>query len=251
MATQFDMNGQVAVITGGAQGIGKACAERFLASGAKVAIWDPDTMLAENTVEELSSAGVIKAYDVDVTNVANVDDAVTQVTTDMDRIDILVNNAGVAGANMATWEYTDEEWGQVMAINLNGPFHCCRAIIPTMIKNGYGRIVNIASIAGKEGNPLASAYSVSKAGVIAMTKSLGKELAEYDIAVNCLTPAAARTAIFDQITEEHINYMLSKIPRGRFVLVDEIAAMVAFMASRENSFTTGGVFDISGGRATY
>ena len=251
MATQFDMNGQVAVITGGAQGIGKACAERFLASGAKVAIWDPDTTLAENTVEELSSAGVIKAYDVDVTNVANVDDAVTQVTTDMDRIDILVNNAGVAGANMATWEYTDEEWGQVMAINLNGPFHCCRAIIPTMINNGYGRIVNIASIAGKEGNPLASAYSVSKAGVIAMTKSLGKELAEYDIAVNCLTPAAARTAIFDQITEEHINYMLSKIPRGRFVLVDEIAAMVAFMASRENSFTTGGVFDISGGRATY
>ena len=251
MATQFDMNGQVAVITGGAQGIGKACAERFLGSGAKVAIWDPDTTLAENTVEELSSAGVIKAYDVDVTNVANVDDAVTQVTTDMDRIDILVNNAGVAGANMATWEYTDEEWGQVMAINLNGPFHCCRAIIPTMIKNGYGRIVNIASIAGKEGNPLASAYSVSKAGVIAMTKSLGKELADHDIAVNCLTPAAARTAIFDQITEEHINYMLSKIPRGRFVLVDEIAAMVAFMASRENSFTTGGVFDISGGRATY
>ena len=251
MATQFDMNGQVAVITGGAQGIGKACAERFLGSGAKVAIWDPDTKLAENTIEELSSAGVIKAYDVDVTNVANVDDAVTQVTTDMDRIDILVNNAGVAGANMATWEYTDEEWGQVMAINLNGPFHCCRAIIPTMIKNGYGRIVNIASIAGKEGNPLASAYSVSKAGVIAMTKSLGKELADYDIAVNCLTPAAARTAIFDQITEEHINYMLSKIPRGRFVLVDEIAAMVAFMASRENSFTTGGVFDISGGRATY
>ena len=251
MATQFDMNGQVAVITGGAQGIGKACAERFLGSGAKVAIWDPDTTLAENTVEELSSAGVIKAYDVDVTNVANVDDAVIQVTTDMDRIDILVNNAGVAGANMATWEYTDEEWGQVMAINLNGPFHCCRAIIPTMIKNGYGRIVNIASIAGKEGNPLASAYSVSKAGVIAMTKSLGKELADHDIAVNCLTPAAARTAIFDQITEEHINYMLSKIPRGRFVLVDEIAAMVAFMASRENSFTTGGVFDISGGRATY
>ena len=251
MATQFDMNGQVAVITGGAQGIGKACAERFLVSGAKVAIWDPDTTLAENTVEELSGAGVIKTYDVDVTNVANVDDAVTQVTADMDRIDILVNNAGVAGANMTTWEYTDEEWGQVLAINLNGPFHCCRAVIPAMIKNGYGRVVNIASIAGKEGNPLASAYSVSKAGVIAMTKSLGKELAEHDIAVNCLTPAAAKTAIFDQITEEHINYMLSKIPRGRFVLVEEIAAMVAFMASRENSFTTGGVFDISGGRATY
>ena len=251
MATQFDMNGQVAVITGGAQGIGKACAERFLESGAKVAIWDPDITLAVNTVEELSSAGEIKAYDVDVTNVATVDDAVRQVIADMDRIDILVNNAGVAGANMTTWEYTDEEWGQVMAINLNGPFHCCRAVIPTMIKNGYGRIVNIASIAGKEGNPLASAYSVSKAGVIAMTKSLGKELAEHDIAVNCLTPAAAKTAIFDQITEEHISYMLSKIPRGRFVLVEEIAAMVTFMASRENSFTTGGVFDISGGRATY
>lgn len=251
MATQFDMNGQVAVITGGAQGIGKACAKRFLESGAKVAIWDPDITLAVNTVKELSGAGEIKAYDVDVTNVATVDDAVSQVIADMDRIDILVNNAGVAGANMTTWEYTDEEWGQVMAINLNGPFHCCRAVIPTMIKNGYGRIVNIASIAGKEGNPLASAYSVSKAGVIAMTKSLGKELAEHDIAVNCLTPAAAKTAIFDQITEEHINYMLSKIPRGRFVLVEEIAAMVAFMASRENSFTTGGVFDISGGRATY
>ena len=251
MATQFDMNGQVAVITGGAQGIGKACAKRFLESGAKVAIWDPDITLAGNTVEELSGAGEIKAYDVDVTKVATVDDAVSQVIADMDRIDILVNNAGVAGANMTTWEYTDEEWGQVMAINLNGPFHCCRAVIPAMIKNGYGRIVNIASIAGKEGNPLASAYSVSKAGVIAMTKSLGKELAEHDIAVNCLTPAAAKTAIFDQITEEHINYMLSKIPRGRFVLVEEIAAMVTFMASRENSFTTGGVFDISGGRATY
>ena len=245
------VSGRACIVTGAAQGIGKACAARFLESGAKVAIWDPDIRLAENTVAELSGAGEIKAYDVDVTNVATVDDAVRQVIADMDRIDILVNNAGVAGANMTTWEYTDEEWGQVMAINLNGPFHCCRAIIPTMIKNGYGRIVNIASIAGKEGNPLASAYSVSKAGVIAMTKSLGKELAEHDIAVNCLTPAAARTAIFDQITEEHINYMLSKIPRGRFVLVDEIAAMVAFMASRENSFTTGGVFDISGGRATY
>ena len=251
MATQFDMNGQVAVITGGAQGIGKACAGRFLESGAKVAIWDLDTILAKNTAKELSGAGEIKAYNVDVTNIATVDDAARQVIADMDRIDILVNNAGVAGANMTTWEYTDEEWSQVMAINLNGPFHCCRAVIPTMIKSGYGRIVNIASIAGKEGNPMASAYSVSKAGVIAMTKSLGKELAEHDIAVNCLTPAAAKTAIFDQITDEHINYMLSKIPRGRFVLVDEIAAMVTFMASRENSFTTGGVFDISGGRATY
>lgn len=251
MATQYDLNAQVAVITGGAQGIGRACAERFLASGARVVIWDPDTALAEKTAAELSGDGDIKACDVDVTNVQNVTDAAARVVADFERIDILVNNAGIAGANMTTWEYTDAEWGRVMDINLNGPFHCCRAVIPTMIENGYGRIVNIASIAGKEGNPLASAYSVSKAGVIALTKSLGKELAEYDIAVNCLTPAAAKTAIFNQVTREHIDYMLSKIPRGRFVLVDEIAAMVAFMASKENSFTTGGVFDISGGRATY
>ena len=251
MAIQYDMNGQIAVITGGAQGIGRATAERFLASGGVVAIWDSDTNLAERCKLELSEVGQIRAYDVDVTNVRSVTDAANQVKEDFGRIDVLVNNAGIAGANMTTWDYTDEEWGQVMDINLNGPFHCCRAVVPLMIENNYGRIVNIASIAGKEGNPMAAAYSVSKAGVIAMTKSLGKELAGYDIAVNCLTPAAAKTAIFDQITQDHIDYMLSKIPRGRFVLVEEISAMIAFMASRENSFTTGGVFDISGGRATY
>ncbi len=251
MATKFDLNGQIGIITGGAQGIGRAAAERFLDSGAQVAIWDPDTALAEKTVQDLSAKGTIKAYAVDVTSPKIVADGAARVVADFGAIDILVNNAGVAGANMPTWDYTDAEWGKVMDINLNGPFHCCRAVIPTMIEKGYGRIVNIASIAGKEGNPLASAYSVSKAGVIALTKSLGKELAEYDIGVNCLTPAAAKTAIFDQITQEHIDYMLSKIPRGRFVTVDEIAAMITFMVSKENSFTTGGVFDISGGRATY
>ena len=251
MVAKYDMNGQVAIITGGAQGIGRACAERFLKDGAIVAIWDPDRDLTNKTVSELSNLGKIKAYYVDVTNVTNVRDASAQVVEDFGRIDVLLNNAGIAGANMTTWEYTDEEWGRVMDINLNGPFHCCRAIIPTMIKHGYGRIVNIASIAGKEGNPLASAYSVSKAGVIAMTKSLGKELAEYDIAVNCLTPAAAKTAIFDQITQEHIDYMLSKIPRNRFVKVEELASLVAWMSSDENSYTTAGVFDLSGGRATY
>ena len=251
MAMHYDMASQVAVITGGAQGIGRACAERFLSNGAEVAIWDPDTNLAEKCISELSAMGQIKAYDVDVTDVSKVSQATAEVKADFGRIDILVNNAGIAGANMTTWDYTDAEWGQVMSINLNGPFHCCRAVVPLMIENNYGRIVNIASIAGKEGNPMASAYSVSKAGVIALTKSLGKELAKYDIAVNCLTPAAAKTAIFDQITQDHIDYMLSKIPRGRFVLVEEISSMVAFMASKENSFTTGGVFDISGGRATY
>jgi len=251
MATTYDLNGQVGIITGGAQGIGRAVAERFLASGARVAIWDPDTDLAEKTAGELSAQGEVKVYNVDVTDVAQVAAAAANVKSDFGSIEILVNNAGVAGANMNTWEYSDAEWGKVMDINLNGPFHCCRAVIPAMIEGGYGRIVNIASIAGKEGNPLASAYSVSKAGVIALTKSLGKELADHDIGVNCLTPAAAKTAIFDQITQEHIDYMLSKIPRNRFVLVEEIAAMVTFMASPDNSFTTGGVFDISGGRATY
>jgi len=167
------------------------------------------------------------------------------------RIDILVNNAGIAGMNAVTWDYPVDEWNRIMAINLGGTFHCCRAVVPAMIAAGYGRIVNIASIAGKEGNPNASAYSASKAGVIALTKSLAKELAGYDISVNCLTPAAARTAIFDQMSEEHIGYMLAKIPRGRFVTVEEVAALVAFAASPECSFTTGAVLDISGGRATY
>ncbi len=251
MATKYDLDGNLAIITGGAQGIGRAVAKRFLESGAKVAIWDPDVALSEKTVDDLSVLGEIKAYDVDVTNPDKLGSAIDQVATDFGSIEILVNNAGIAGPNATVWEYDTAEWLRTLDVNLNGPFYCCRAVVPRMIKGGYGRIVNIASIAGKEGNPMASPYSASKAGLIALTKSLGKELAEYDIGVNCLTPAAAKTAIFDQITEEHINYMLSKIPRSRFVLVEEIAAMVAFMASKECSFTTGGVFDISGGRATY
>ena len=251
MATKYDLNGNVAIVTGGAQGIGRAVSERFLDSGARVAIWDPDTELSAKTAGELSVQGEIKAYAVDVTDLDAVGEAVAQVVTDFGSIDILINNAGIAGPNQTVWEYDTNEWLRTIDVNLNGPFYCCRAVVPDMIKGGYGRIVNIASIAGKEGNPLASAYSASKAGLIALTKSLGKELADYDIGVNCLTPAAAKTAIFDQITEEHINYMLSKIPRARFVLVEEIASMVTFMASKENSFTTGGVFDISGGRATY
>ena len=251
MATRYDLDGNVAIVTGGAQGIGRAIAERFLDSGAKVAIWDPDVVLSEKTVDELSGVGEIKAYGIDVTNSNGLGGAVDQVTADFGSIEILVNNAGIAGANATVWEYDTDEWLKTINVNLNGPFYCCRAVVPGMIERGYGRIVNIASIAGKEGNPMASPYSASKAGLIALTKSLGKELAGYDIGVNCLTPAAAKTAIFDQITEEHINYMLSKIPRARFVQVEEIATMVTFMASKECSFTTGGVFDISGGRATY
>ncbi len=251
MATKYDLNGNVAIVTGGAQGIGRAVSERFLDSGARVAIWDADTELSAKTAGELSVHGEIKAYAVDVTDPDAVGEAVAQVVTDFGSIDILINNAGIAGPNRTVWEYDTNEWLRTIDVNLNGPFYCCRAVVPDMIKGGYGRIVNIASIAGKEGNPLASSYSASKAGLIALTKSLGKELADHNIGVNCLTPAAAKTAIFDQITEEHINYMLSKIPRARFVLVEEIASMVTFMASKENSFTTGGVFDISGGRATY
>ena len=251
MATRYDLDGNVAIVTGGAQGIGRAIAERFLDSGAKVAIWDPDVALSEKTVDELSGVGEIKAYGIDVTNSNGLGGAVDQVTADFGSIEILVNNAGIAGANATVWEYDTDEWLKTINVNLNGPFYCCRAVVPGMIERGYGRIVNIASIAGKEGNPMASPYSASKAGLIVLTKSLGKELAGYDIGVNCLTPAAAKTAIFDQITEEHINYMLSKIPRARFVQVEEIATMVTFMASKECSFTTGGVFDISGGRATY
>ncbi|MCB1472047.1 MAG: SDR family oxidoreductase [Rhodobiaceae bacterium] len=247
MTTHYDLDGRCGVVTGGAQGIGRAVAERFIASGAKVMIWDVDAGLAERTAAEIGAT----ALAMDVTDEASVTSAVAQTRERLGRIDILVNNAGIAGKNMVTWDYPVEEWNKVMAINLTGPFLTCRAVAPVMIEQGYGRIVNVASIAGKEGNPNAVAYSASKAGVIALTKSLGKELAGHDIAVNCITPAAAKTAIFDQMTQEHIDYMLSKIPRNRFVKVEEIASLVAFLASAENSFTTGGVFDISGGRATY
>ena len=251
MSNKIDLSGRFAVVTGGAQGIGRAIVERFLDSGAAVAIWDRDRTLAEKTAGELKARNRVAAFAVDVTKLAEVERARDETTAAFGRIDILVNNAGIAGPNVKTWDYAPEAWAQVMAVNLDGPFHCCRALVPGMIAQNYGRIVNIASIAGKEGNPNASAYSASKAALIALTKSLGKELAANDIAVNCITPAAAKTAIFDQLTQEHIDYMLSKIPRGRFVLVEEIAALAAFCASADCSFTTAAVFDISGGRATY
>jgi 3-oxoacyl-[acyl-carrier protein] reductase len=245
----FDLKGRVAVVTGGAQGIGRAVVERFAASGARVEIWDMDGKLAEETAASIGKS--VSARAVDVTDAAAVKAAADALETSAGHIDILVTSAGIAGPNLKTWEYPAEDWARVMRLNLDGTLHCCQAVVPGMIARDYGRIVMVASIAGKEGNPNASAYSASKAGVIALTKSLGKELAGHDIGVNCITPAAARTRIFDQMTEEHIGYMLAKIPRGRFVEVKEIAAMVTFLASQENSFTTGGVFDLSGGRATY
>jgi len=248
---QIDLAGRVAVVTGGAQGIGRAIVERFMASGAAIAIWDRDAKLSAETATELKARGRIEAFAADVTALDAVERARDATLAAFDRIDILVNNAGISGPNVRTWEYPPAAWDEVLAINLTGTFNCCRAVVPHMVARNYGRIVNVASIAGKEGNPNASAYSASKAGVIALTKSLGKELASHDIAVNCVTPAAARTAIFDQMSQEHIDYMLSKIPRGRFVTVQEIAALVAFCASAECSFTTGAVFDLSGGRATY
>ena len=249
MSNAIDLNGRIAVVTGGAQGIGRAVVERFIASGAKAAIWDQDMALAERTAKALGPS--VKAFQADVGDLATLERARDATVKAFGRIDILVNNAGIAGANATTWDTSVEEWRRVMRINLDGPFLCCKAVIPGMIAQNYGRIVNIASIAGKEGNPNAAHYSASKAGVIALTKSLGKELAGYDIAVNDVTPAAAKTAIFDQITQEHIDFMLSKIPRARFVKVEEVAALIAFCASADCSFTTGAVFDISGGRATY
>ncbi|MBO0765837.1 MAG: SDR family oxidoreductase [Hyphomicrobiaceae bacterium] len=249
MGNDIDLKDRTAVVTGGAQGFGRAITERFMASGARVAIWDRDEELARRAAAELGAH--VAAFSCDVSEPASVAAALSATLEWIERIDILVNNAGIAGANAKTWETDVEEWRKVMRINLDGPFICSRAVVPHMIERSYGRIVNIASIAGKEGNPNAAHYSASKAGLIALTKSLGKELAGYDIAVNAVTPAAAKTAIFDQITQEHIDFMLSKIPRNRFVTVQEVAAMVAWLASRENSFATGAVFDISGGRATY
>jgi len=249
MANTIDLTNRVAVVTGGAQGFGRACAERFIASGAQVAIWDLDTKLAEKTAAEIGNGTTV--HNCDVSELESIEAARDATAAAHGKIDVLINNAGIAGANASTWETTADEWRKVMRINLDGPFLCCKAVVPHMISNGYGRIVNVASIAGKEGNPNAAHYSASKAGVIALTKSLGKELADHDIAINAVTPAAAKTAIFDQITQEHIDFMLSKIPRKRFVTVEEMAAMVAWMVSSENSFTTGAVFDLSGGRATY
>jgi NAD(P)-dependent dehydrogenase (short-subunit alcohol dehydrogenase family) len=246
---KIDLTGRFAIVTGGAQGFGRAITERFVASGAKVAIWDFDQPLADKTAKEIGSA--VMAMEVDVTSVEAVEAATAATLKAFGRIDILVNNAGIAGVNKPVADLSYDEWRQVMKINLDGPFICCKAVVPTMMKQNYGRIVNIASIAGKEGNPNASHYSASKAGVIALTKSLGKELAGTEIAVNAVTPAAAKTAIFDQMTQQHIDFMLSKIPRGRFLKVDELASLVAWIASEECLYTTGAVFDISGGRATY
>lgn len=251
MANQYDLAGRVAVVTGGAQGIGRAVTSRLAQSGAKVAIWDRDTALAEKTASEIGARGQVLAIACDMTDFGSVTAAAEATAKAAGRLDILVNNAGISGPNATVADYPVEDWRRVIDLDLNGVFFGCKAVVPTMVAQGYGRIVNVASIAGKEGNPNAAAYSAAKAGVIALTKSLGKELAGQDIAVNCITPAAARTAIFDQMSQQHIDYMLSKIPRARFVLVEEIAAMVAFLASAENSFTTGAVFDLSGGRATY
>ena len=252
MPNRIDLDGRFAVVTGGAQGIGRAITERFLDSGAAVAIWDRDIALAAKTAQELTDRGKgIIALNVDVADHRSVERARDETMAAFPRIDILVNNAGIGGPTQTTWEYPPEGWRQVMAVNLDGPFHCCRGVIPQMIANNYGRIVNIASVAGKEGNPRASAYSASKAGLISLTKSLGKELAGYDIGVNCITPSSAKTELLKQFSEDFVKTMLAKVPRGRFVRVEEIAAMAAFCASAECSFTTGGVFDISGGRATY
>ncbi|MBT9332968.1 SDR family NAD(P)-dependent oxidoreductase [Paracidobacterium acidisoli] len=247
----IDLEGRHAVITGGAEGIGRAIAERLLASGASVSLWDMDQDRLGTTAAQLNAEGRIQTRTVNVTEPDSVLLAAEETARSFGKIDILVANAGIAGPNFPCWEYPVDAWQQVIQVDLNGVFHCCRAVVPFMLKQGYGRIVNVASIAGKEGNPQASAYSAAKAGVIALTKSLGKELAEHNIAVNCITPAAARTRIFDQITQQHIDYMLAKIPRRRFAEVSEIAGMVAWLVSEENSFTTAAVFDLSGGRATY
>ena len=244
---KIDLKNKVAVVTGGAQGFGLAIVEKFLASDAKVIIWDKD----KEMMNSLNLGDNVHTVEVDVTNFDSVNKATEQSLQISDSIDILVNNAGIAGPSFKTWEYPIEEWQKVIDIDLSGVFYCCKSVVPHMIEKNYGKIVNIASIAGKEGNPNAMPYSAAKAGVIALTKSLGKELADKNIAVNCVTPAAAKTRIFDQISQEHIDYMLSKIPRNRFVKVEELASLVAWMSSDENSYTTAGVFDLSGGRATY
>ena len=247
---KFDLNNRVAVVTGGAQGFGLAIVERFIEAGAKVVIWDIDENAVKEALNRVKSEHLSHQI-VDVTNFEIINKKLEEIEKKYGKVDIFVNNAGIAGLNATVVEYPFDEWKKVINLNLNSVFYCCKAVVPFMLKNDYGRIVNIASIAGKEGNPNASAYSTSKAGVIGLTKSLGKELAQNNIAVNCVTPAVAKTRIFDQMTEEHINYMLSKIPRNKFAKVEELASLVTWLASEENSFSTAAVFDLSGGRATY
>ena len=246
---QLDLKGRTAIVTGGAQGIGLAIVKRLVASGAKVRIWDRDDRVLAGTVASLGST--VTGDAIDVTDLAVIERGVRSALETLTRIDVLVNNAGIAGMAKPVVDYPVEEWQRVLDIDLTGPFLCCRTIVPHMVRAGYGRIVNMASIAGKEGNPNAAAYAAAKGGLIAFTKALGKELAQSGVLVNCVTPAAAQTAILDQVTPEFAKFMLSKIPMGRFVKVDEIAALACWLASEDCSFSTGGVFDISGGRATY
>jgi 2-dehydro-3-deoxy-L-rhamnonate dehydrogenase (NAD+) len=248
---KIDLNGRVAIVTGGARGIGRAIVERFLASGARVAIWDTDAARTQRTLGELAAGAAVIGCDADITSEASLRAALAATIKAFGRADILINNAGIGGPNTTTWEYPTEEFRRVIEVDLVGVFLGCKVVVPHLIANKYGRIVNVASVAGKEGNPNAPAYSAAKAGVIGLTKSLGKELAKTGVLCNCITPAVALTEILAQGSEEHKQYMLSKIPMGRFLEVDEIAAMVAWLSSEDCSFTTGSVLDITGGRATY
>ena len=246
---KFDLKNKVAIITGGAQGFGLDIAKKFLNFGAKVRIWDIDEIELEKVIKNENNSNL--HYDiVDVSNFDNVDKTVKDVSKNS-KIDILINNAGITGPTAELWNYEIKDWNKVIDINLHGTFNCCKSIVPEMIKNNYGRIVNIASVSGKDGNANASAYSSAKAGVIGLTKSLGKELAQYNIAVNAVTPAGAKTRILDQMSKEHVQRMLSKVPRGRFLELDELSSLVSWLSSEENSFSTAAVFDISGGRSTY
>jgi len=245
----FDFNNRTAIITGGAQGFGLDVAKRFLHSGAKVFIWDVDENLLKKVVNEINNPN-LTYNEVDVSNYKNVETIVNEITL-KHNIDILINNAGITGPTASLWDYDVEMWNKVVEINLMGTFNCCKTIVPNMIKNNYGRIVNVASVAGKDGNANASAYSAAKAGAIGLTKSLGKELADKNIAVNAVTPAGAKTRILDQMSKEHVQRMLSKVPRGRFLEIHEFTSLVCWLSSEENSFSTAAVFDISGGRSTY
>ena len=245
----YDFKKRTAIVTGGAQGFGFDISKRLLESGAKVIIWDNDSKATEKAIKDLNNPN-LSSHVVDVSNYEEVDKTVNEITKNSN-IDILINNAGITGPTATLWEYDIEMWKKVVEINLMGTFNCCRSIVPNMIKNNYGRIINVASVAGKDGNANASAYSVGKAGAIGLTKSLGKELADKNIAVNAVTPAGAKTRILDQMTKEHVQRMLSKVPRGRFLEVEEFTSLVCWLSSEENTFSTAAVFDISGGRSTY